>query len=136
MNFFYKLRIIGNELKNEISKDTELTGISGMILCFLGSNDEIYAKDLYNEFRVKRSTMTSILNNLEKKEYIKRVNVKEDARLKKIVLLEKGVSEISSFIEKRDGLEKKLVHNFTDKEMEDLNYLLDKMIDNMEVKNV
>ena len=51
---------------------------------------DLFQKDLEKEFKVRRSTATGILQLLEKKGYLYREPVKEDARLKRIVPTEKA----------------------------------------------
>lgn len=70
------------------------TIMHGFIIGYIYNNSdkEIYQKDLEKEFGIASPTVTNILKHMEKKDYIKRVSVKNDARLKKIVLTEKGYS--------------------------------------------
>lgn len=51
----------------------------------------VYQKDIEKEFNVKRSSVTSILSNLEKSGYILRKDDEKDRRTKIIILTEKGV---------------------------------------------
>ena len=54
------------------------------------------------QFDLKRSSISLMLNNMEKNKLIERVAVSEDARLKKIVLTEKAIKlneKISSTIQ-------------------------------------
>lgn len=52
----------------------------------------IFQKDIEREFKIKGSSVTSVLNNLEKNGYILRKSVERDKRLKQIVLTEKAES--------------------------------------------
>lgn len=65
---------------------------------------DIFQKDIEKEFRIRKSSVTSVLQLLEKNEYIKRENVVEDARLKKLVLTDKA-KKVNAII--GDGLEKR-----------------------------
>ena len=72
----------------------ELTGTQARILGFVYHNSEkrdIFQRDIEEELEIRRSSVTSVLQLMEKGGYIKRVSVSEDARLKKIVLTEKGM---------------------------------------------
>ncbi len=73
--------------------DDRLTGIQGMVLGYISrhSDSEIYQRDLEKRFDFKRSTATKLLQLLEKLGYIRRESVMSDARLKRIVLTDKGV---------------------------------------------
>ena len=50
-----------------------------------------YQKDIESFFKLRRSTVSSQLDTLEKKGLIQRVPVSHDARLKKLVLTEEGL---------------------------------------------
>ena len=66
----------------------DLTNMQKLILHFIlleTMNGDLYQRDIEREFKVRRSTATGILQLLEKKAYIYREAVKEDARLKRIV---------------------------------------------------
>jgi len=62
------------------------------VLAFLTFSDQenVYQKDLENYFHLRRSTVSSLLTTLEKKNMVRRESVSHDARLKKIVLTESG----------------------------------------------
>ncbi|MDE7478501.1 MAG: MarR family winged helix-turn-helix transcriptional regulator [Lachnospiraceae bacterium] len=70
----------------------EVTLMHGWIMGYLYHNQEraIYQKTIESDFGIKRSTVTTILQLMEKKGYIKRVAVEGDARLKQIFLTEQG----------------------------------------------
>ena len=52
---------------------------------------DVYQKDIESFFKLRRSTVSSQLDTLEKKGLIQRVPVSHDARLKKLVLTEEGL---------------------------------------------
>lgn len=63
------------------------------ILGFLESQGEsvtIYQKDIETEFGIRRSSVTNILQNIEKNGLIKREGDPADARVKKVMLTEEG----------------------------------------------
>lgn len=68
------------------------TMMHGWILGYLCHNNsrDIYQRDIEKEFSVTRSAVTAIVKNMENNGYIKRIEVEHDARLKKIVITEKG----------------------------------------------
>lgn len=70
----------------------KVTFMHGWIMCYLDDNSDrdIYQKDLETEFGISRSTVTNILKMMEKKGYIERMSVENDARLKKLILTERG----------------------------------------------
>ena len=70
----------------------DMTMMQGWIIGYLYRNQkkEIFQKDLEAEFSIARSTATGILQLMEKKGYLMRQSVPNDARLKKLVLTEMG----------------------------------------------
>ena len=72
----------------------DVTAMHGWILRYLYDNREkdIYQRDIEQTFSITRSTVTNILQLMEKKGYIRRESVARDARLKKLVLTEEGVA--------------------------------------------
>jgi len=63
-----------------------------MIIGYLSDHEgvDVYQKDLENEFHVRRSTITGVLQGMEKKGLIERGTVSSDARLKRINLTGEG----------------------------------------------
>ena len=97
--FFREIKSINNLVVRRISlmlgeQLQGMTPMHSMILAYLNANPEreIYQKDLEAEFSITRSTVTSILNLMEKKGYIRRESVAQDARLKRIVCTPLGVN--------------------------------------------
>lgn len=70
----------------------EVTRKNGWIIGYLADNrdKDIFQKDIENKFSIRRSTVSGILQLMEKKGYVKREGVAYDARLKKLTLTEKA----------------------------------------------
>ena len=66
--------------------------MQGRTLGFLYCNKDkvICQKDIEQEFLISRATASKMLQSMEKKELITRKEIKEDARLKQILLTKKG----------------------------------------------
>ncbi len=64
----------------------QMTGMQGWVLGFFARHEgeEIFQRDLEAEFRVRRSTMTQLLNTMENGGLIEREEYVKDRRLKKI----------------------------------------------------
>jgi DNA-binding MarR family transcriptional regulator len=71
----------------------EVTAISGRImgLIYFNSDRDIFPKDVEQAFKITRSSVTSVVQLMEKNGYISRQPVPYDARLKKLVLTDKGM---------------------------------------------
>ena len=70
----------------------DVTTMHGWILAYLyNSRDrEVFQRDIERAFSITRSTVTNILQLMEKKGYIRRVSVPQDARLKRLILTDAG----------------------------------------------
>ena len=74
--------------------EEELSMVNGHLIGFLYRNRgrEVYQRDLEEELRITRSSVTSLVKHMERKGYIARESVEADARLKRITLTEKGAA--------------------------------------------
>lgn len=71
----------------------EITGMQGWIMGYLYDNRDrdIFQRDIQTQFSVSRSTVTGILQTMEKKGLIVRESVDWDARLKRLSLTQKAM---------------------------------------------
>ena len=92
-----KIIILSKRIHRRLDNGTSkygITGVQSRILGFIYHNSEkrdIFQKDIEEELDIRRSSVTSVLQLMEKNGYIERVSVSKDARLKKIILTEKGI---------------------------------------------
>jgi len=128
-----KIIILSKRLKRRLDNGTSkygITGVQSRILGFISHNSEkrdIFQKDIEEELDIRRSSVTSVLQLMEKNGYIKRVSVCIDARLKKIILTEKGLEiqkNVYDFILK---FEKSLRDELSNDEMKTLVSLIDRL---------
>lgn len=115
--------------------DDSLTVSQAYVIDFIsneGEDREIFQKDLEKEFDLKRSSISLMLNNMEKSDLIKRVPVAEDARLKKIILTEKSMKLYENISTAIDSVENKLSENLTLEEIKAFQRVLDKIRKNLE----
>ena len=70
----------------------QATPMHGWIIEYLYRHRDaaVFQRDIEREFSITRSTVTNILQLMERKGYIERQSVPQDARLKKLVLTEEG----------------------------------------------
>lgn len=107
-----------NQYKNYNLKDITLMNI--MIINFLATVDrdeEIFQKDIEEEFYINKATASKMLSLMEEKNLIERVPLENDGRLKKIVVLEKGESLKVVGKEIINNLENKLKKDITQEEL-------------------
>jgi len=112
------------------SIDDNLTISQAYVIDFIymeGKQKDIFQKDLEKEFDLKRSSISLMLNNMEKSDLIKRVPVTEDARLKKIVLTEKAIMLNKNISNAINSVENKLSENITLEEINVFYKVLDKI---------
>ena len=122
----FEIKTVHNLLKRDfeslpIQKEMKnITAMQKWIIGYLSDNDkkDIFQRDIEEEFSVRRSTATGILQLMEKNNLIKREPVSYDARLKKIVLTQKALdiqNEINQEIKAHD---KKLSQNISKDDLE------------------
>ena len=130
-----KIRIISNQIRRKAEKETAKLGIDlpstqARMIGYIyreSKKRDIFQKDVEDEFDIRRSSATNILQLLEKGGYIERVSVAEDARLKKIVITDKGIEIHEVVYEGIMQLEECLASIYTDEEFELLFQLLDRL---------
>ena len=137
----WHIKVLSNLIKREVGNygcekcSDELTGNNMFIIGYLAKNGEkdIFQKDLEEIFSVRRSTMSAIILRMEKKGFLVRESVAYDARLKKLVLTEKG-KRIHEMIESKVAeTEEKLSACLSEDEKKTLCFLLEKLRQNLEL---
>lgn len=96
----FELKALDNLIRRQgdahmrmVTSDEQLTRMHHWIIGYLydHQDEEIYQKDIETEFKISRSTTSSMITLMEKKGLITRESVERDARLKRICLTEKAV---------------------------------------------
>lgn len=137
----YELRGINNMIHRYLDRRFELAGINelhcmqGPLIHFLSEETkirEVFQKDIEEEFNIRRSTATAMLQNLEHKGYLKREPVPYDARMKRIVLTEKAIRQDQLIQTHIDAFHQQLEHGITPEEKTDFLRILDKIRKNIE----
>lgn len=98
----------------------QLTGVHGWVVGYLyhHSDQDIYQRDIERQFSIRRSTVTQILQLMEKNGLVQRLPVHHDARLKRLVLTPKG-EELHLMVEKdMDAMERRLEAGISKQEMD------------------
>ena len=114
--------------------DSPITSIQGLVLDYLFRNREtdVFQKDLEEYLEIKGSSVTSILDNLEKNGYVRREAVDYDDRLKKLAITEKAYAIEEDIVERVNGYMYSLFRGIPEEEREVFYSVLCKMIDNMQ----
>ena len=129
---------IGAQLTSFENNDTvrfvnELTSANAHILRFLAKNQntDIYQKTIEENFSITKSTTSKVLKLMEQNGLINRLGVDNDARLKKIILTEKGLAIHESIRNVLDDVEKKALDGFNEEEIEMLYSFFDRIKTNL-----
>ena len=102
----HDIRVLSNLLRRSMDNSAlqqyvdNLTGTHGWVIGYLfhRQGQDVFQRDLENEFSIRRSTATCVLQLMEKNGLIIREPVPYDARLKKLVLTPKAL-ELHAHIE-------------------------------------
>ncbi len=128
-----KLSMLSRRLHRRIDKEASQYGVTGVQARILGfiyhksDKKDIFQKDIEEELDIRRSSVTSVLQLMEKNGHIKRISVSEDARLKKIVLTEKGMEIQRNVYEFILRVEKSLRDELNEDEFNILVSLIDRL---------
>ncbi|MGG7143355.1 MarR family winged helix-turn-helix transcriptional regulator [Clostridium nigeriense] len=128
-----KINILSHKIKRRIGKVGLEYGISSMqakILGFINNNSskiDIFQKTIEEEFDIRRSSVTSVLTLMEKNELIKRVSVSEDARLKKIIMTDKGIEVHKLVYKEIEKIEEIIENNLSEEELNSFISILERL---------
>jgi Transcriptional regulators len=116
----------------------EVTLMHGWIIRYLYTNrdKDVFQKDMEQYFSIGRSTVTNIIQLMEKKGFIVRQSVEYDARLKKVVLTEKGVRNHEMLENLIDHLDTSLVEGITDEELSVFYSVIEKLRENLNSQSI
>ncbi len=109
------------------------TATHGWVIRYLyeNRNRDVFQKDLEQRFSVRRSTMTSILQLMEKKGLITKEPVPHDARLKKLNLTPAAIKVQEGMRKQIDEIERKMRQGISEDELETFLKITEKMTANL-----
>lgn len=136
----FQMKTVHNLLKRDFQssiineKYPYVTGMQRWIIGFLYRNKDkdIFQRDLEEEFSIRRSTATGILQLMEKNELIIRQPVSHDARLKKLVLTPMAIEIQKMIIEEITENEIKLRKGISEDDLEVFFKVLKQIKNNLE----
>ena len=107
----------------------KINNSEGIVIDFINFNKDkaIYQKDIEKVLMVRRSTVTELLNKMERKDLIERKSVTLDKRLKQIVLTEKAIEFHSEIQEQLMQVEKSVRSGLSEHEIIILHGILNKL---------
>ncbi|MGI6498308.1 MAG: MarR family winged helix-turn-helix transcriptional regulator [Oscillospiraceae bacterium] len=137
-----RLRTINHMVRRTIDSSPatkllkNMTGTSAWLIAYIAERtdlgEDVFQKDVEEMFGVTRSTVSKMVNLMEKKGMVTRHSVKRDARLKKLVLTPEARKMVFLFRKDAEQLEDRLRAGFTDRELQQLDFFLDRIQANLE----
>lgn len=136
-----EIRGLSNLIKRRIDSQAaklgieDMTGVQGWLLHYLDKRTpqgRVYQRDIEEDFGIRRSTATVMLQQLERKGFIQRLPVEGDARLKSIVLTENATEFCRVLHQDRDKMEAVMRKDITAEELEAFFAVADKIRGNLE----
>jgi len=109
----------------------DVTLTHGWILKYLYDNrdKEIYQRDIEKHFSIGRSTVTTIIQLMEKRDLVRRESVEYDARLKRVMLTEKGMQHHNHVVKNFSRTHEELLGGLSEEEKATMLKLLEKLSD-------
>ena len=79
----------------KISENLPLSPVQARIINYLleHKNEKVYQRDLEKFLGLRRSTISGVLQTMERNNMIKKIAVQEDARVRQVIFTEKAISE-------------------------------------------
>ena len=126
---------LSNKLRRRLdmfSSRKEFSGSQGRTLHFLlAQTEDVFQKDIEEEYSIRPSTATELLKQMEKNGLIVREPVDYDNRLKKIVVTEKAMRYKQQVVEDLTELEETLVKGIPEADLQIFFKVIEKMMDNL-----
>ena len=126
---------LSNKLRRRLdmfSSRKEFSGSQGRTLHFLlAQTEDVFQKDIEEEYSIRPSTATELLKQMEKNGLIVREPVDYNNRLKKIVVTEKAMRYKQQVVEDLTELEETLVKGIPETDLQIFFKVIEKMMDNL-----
>ena len=117
-------KLLEREIINIAIVNNAHRGAQGLVLKtltnFKNHGERCYQKDLEKAFGIRRSSVSTILNCLEKDGFIKRIVVENDLRAKEIILTELGEKECLKMEKSVNELNMNLKSLYSKKEYQEI----------------
>ena len=128
-----KIRQVGGRLFEQMLKDydIEINSAQGRIMFALWQADNISISELVKKTQLKKSTLTSMLDRLEKMGYVRRQHSKKDRRKILIKRTNKDKNLESRYVELSQEITKLFYKGFSKAEIDRFEKDLAKILDNL-----
>lgn len=129
-----ELRYISGIIKQkgrEILNSYTITPPQFIALQWLFEHGDMTIGDLSNKMYLAFSTTTDLVDRMEKNELVVRIREEQDRRVVRIKLLKEGERIIEEVIQKRQDYLQNVLTEFSEEEVEQFSFLLEKLHTNM-----
>lgn len=124
-------RLIKRRIDEAVSK-YNVTSVQCAVIEFIShKKGDVFAKDIESKFSMRRATVAEILSLMEKNGLIKRLEYKEDGRLKKLILTQKALKIKKDINKEIEKFEIEIKQGFSEKELQEFVKLINKMSSNL-----
>ena len=137
----FRIRSLWQQIKRLMNRHlTEndgygLTGMQFAIVSYIAKESaerDVFQKDLEQKFDIRKSTVTGILNTMERDGLLLRETVPYDARLRKMMLTDKALQAKQNSEQVIDTVESQLSKGLTEEEIATFLSILEKISKNAE----
>ena len=138
--FQYDILVIVNLIRHKINGSEKLSVVQKEIsrrqAAVIGIIDEyqgkpVFQKDISRILKIRRSTATSMLQDMEREDLIKRVPVGGDMRLKQLLLTEKSMRFAMLIREEFTMIEETIIRGFSEDEKKQFRNYLERIKENL-----
>lgn len=114
--------------------DDTLSGRNFWVLKYLKDHEKeaVYQRDLEQKFKVRRSTVSNMIDLMEQKGFLTRQATSSDARLKQLKLTDRGEELFREVTETTRQFEEQVRRSFEPQDYEDLMRLLGTLCETLE----
>lgn len=133
----FEIKLLDNLISRRIIESEngskKLSHVQASILRYLYQNQNkvIYQNELENLLNVRRSTISGILKTMEKNNFIKRVDSRNDARKKEIILTNYSLEKSKEMKKKVTQFETLLTSGISYEELDVFFKVIDKIKENI-----
>jgi len=128
--------LFDREVANIVTSNKAHQGSQGFLMSVIYEqqmkNNPVYQKDLEKKLGIRKSSITQLLNLLEKDGSIIRVNKSGDLRQKCIILTEEGLKETASIKKQLDEISLKYAKDLSEVELDVFESVITKIIKKLE----
>lgn len=126
---------LSNKIRRKIdalASGGDFSGAQGRVLHFILSQpEELFQKDIEEEFGLRPPTATEILKKMEQNGLIRRESAAHDGRLKRIIVSQKAMQYKEQVMDGLNQLEEELTAGISKKDMDTFYQVMEKMLENM-----